>query len=418
MPFFGEAAESQIRNISVSLVKKVPNLRFNQDPWFPISIGSLFSPIRNGFVGIATPFYTTADKGVRYLQSTNIHDGHITNDTRVFVTKDFHAAHPKSVLKSDDIVMVQSGHSGECAVVGNEYAGCNCHALIIMSNVGASDSRFISFLLNGPVGRNKTRVLLTGNTVRHILASDMKTVSVNAPSLETQIKIADFLELIDKRIEVQNKIIEEKKREIIVLNDELYSHAIKTIHGFADIADNYSGLSGKNSEDFGKGASYITYLNVLNNRYIDKSSCGYVTIHKNEKQNTVLYGDVILTLSSETPEEVGVSSVYLGNDTLYLNSFCFGIRFKTEETVLPEYATWLFSTTAFRKHIYPFAQGSTRYNLNLGSFMKSSFAFPSVDDQRRFAGLLNRLEESTKLEIKMLDELKLAKSFLLQQLFI
>ena len=260
---------------------------------------------------------------------------------------------------------------------------------------------------------------LNTTTISRIYSSDLLGLRLFYPPIvEEQERISDFLSLLDQRIEVQNKIIEEKKREIIVLNDELYSHAIKTIHGFADIADNYSGLSGKNSEDFGKGASYITYLNVLNNRYIDKSSCGYVTIHKNEKQNTVLYGDVILTLSSETPEEVGVSSVYLGNDTLYLNSFCFGIRFKTEETVLPEYATWLFSTTAFRKHIYPFAQGSTRYNLNLGSFMKSSFAFPSVDDQRRFAGLLNRLEESTKLEIKMLDELKLAKSFLLQQLFI
>ena len=47
-----------------------------------------------------------------------------------------------------------------------------------------------------------------------------------------------------------------------------------------------------------------------------------------ESQNTVRYGDVLFTTSSETPEEVGMSSVWLENtENTYLNSFCFGFRF-------------------------------------------------------------------------------------------
>lgn len=46
-----------------------------------------------------------------------------------------------------------------------------------------------------------------------------------------------------------------------------------------------------------------------------------------KRQNTVQAGDVFFTTSSETPEEVGMSSVLLENsENTYLNSFCFGYR--------------------------------------------------------------------------------------------
>ena len=101
-----------------------------------VSLGDLFPFIRNGFVGTVTPFFTDREHGVRYLQGTNIHAGKITDDTVYYVTKDFNAKHSKNILKRDDILVVQSGHVGECAVVGKEYEGANCHALIIMSNGG------------------------------------------------------------------------------------------------------------------------------------------------------------------------------------------------------------------------------------------------------------------------------------------
>ncbi|MBQ6920476.1 MAG: restriction endonuclease subunit S, partial [Bacilli bacterium] len=168
----------------------------------------MFAPIRNGFVGIATPFYTTKEQGVRYLQSTNIHDGSIGDETCIYITKDFHQAHIKNELKETDILMVQSGHSGECAVVGKKYAGCNCHALIIMSSLGLSDSRFVCDYLNG-VGKAKTKILLTGNTVKHILASDVKDIRIMVPPIASQKRISDFMSLLTQRIQVQNKIIEE-----------------------------------------------------------------------------------------------------------------------------------------------------------------------------------------------------------------
>ena len=397
----------------------VPNLRFSgyEGSWNKVALCEVANIIGGGTPDTSNPLYWNGD--IDWFTPTEVGESKYVNESKRKITYAGLKSSSAKLLPRGSILLSTRASVGLASITTNPQGVTTNQGFQSVVPKRVEDSEFLYYVISNQNTQRELKTKANGSTFPEISNSKVSSIIVSLPpDPKERFEISRFLATIDERIRLQNKIIEEKKREIIVLNDELYSHAIKTIHGFADIADNYSGLSGKNSEDFGKGASYITYLNVLNNRYIDKSSCGYVTIHKNEKQNTVLYGDVILTLSSETPEEVGVSSVYLGNDTLYLNSFCFGIRFKTEETVLPEYATWLFSTTAFRKHIYPFAQGSTRYNLNLGSFMKSSFAFPSVDDQRRFAGLLNRLEESTKLEIKMLDELKLAKSFLLQQLFI
>ena len=82
-----------------------------------------FPFIRNGFVGTVTPYFTSEEQGVRYLEGTNIHDGVISDNEIIYVSKEFHQKHIRNELKNGDILMVQSGHVGECAVVDDKYAG-------------------------------------------------------------------------------------------------------------------------------------------------------------------------------------------------------------------------------------------------------------------------------------------------------
>ena len=46
---------------------------------------------------------------------------------------------------------------------------------------------------------------------------------------------------------------------------------------------------------------------MYSNNIINEKDFQYVAIKDDEKQNVVEYGDVLFTLSSETPEEVGDS---------------------------------------------------------------------------------------------------------------
>ena len=234
-----------------------------------------------------------------------------------------------------------------------------------------------------------------------------------------QDKIGYFLNLLDERIATQNKIIEKLESLIKGLNNSLYDRygdGIRT--SFAGLGYSYSGLSGKSAMDFGKGKPFITYLNVYSNNVVNENDYQYVQIDEGEKQNVVQYGDVLFTLSSETPEEVGIGSVYLGQDEVYLNSFCFGIHIVNEEQAYPPYISYYVSSTPFRKFIYPFAQGSTRFNLCKADFEKASITLPSLDNQKRIHLVLNSVAMKISTERAMLEQYVTQKQYLLRQMFI
>lgn len=187
---------------------------------------------------------------------------------------------------------------------------------------------------------------------------------------------------------------------------------------FAELGTSYSGLSGKSAQDFGSGKSFITYLNVYSNNVINENDFQYVTIKKGEKQNVVEYGDVLFTLSSETPEEVGIGSVYLGKEKVYLNSFCFGIHITNKEVAFPPYLSYYVSSTVFRKFIYPYAQGSTRFNLCKADFEKASIKLPTLENQKRIYSILSHIDSKIETERQMLDLYNSQKQYLLRQMFI
>lgn len=249
--------------------------------------------------------------------------------------------------------------------------------------------------------------------------SNFEKLPNHTTTKEEQRKLGYFLNLLDERIATQNKIIEKLQSLIKGLNDSLYKqngNAITT--SFSDLGHSYSGLSGKSSEDFGSGKPFITYLNVYSNSVVNENEYQYVRINDGEKQNIVQCGDVLFTLSSETPEEVGVGSVYLGIDEVFLNSFCFGFHIDNKELAYPPYFSYYVSSTPFRKFIYPFAQGSTRYNLCKADFEKASIKLPSLNNQKRIYAILNSIKGEIETEKNLLEYYTTQKQYLLRQMFI
>ena len=179
------------------------------------------------------------------------------------------------------------------------------------------------------------------------------------------------------------------------------SEQLKVELSFNDFGKPYSGLSGKSAEDFGNGWPYITYMNVYQNQIIDITDVGLVKINETEQQSVVRYGDILFTLSSETPDEVGMGAVYLGDAyPLYLNSFCFGVHITDESKIFSPFLAYYISTKSFRKAVFPLAQGSTRFNLQKNDFMKKIFHFPTVKKQSEIYSVLKAY--SDKLSICLL----------------
>ena len=167
-------------------------MKFDNVPFVPLD--TIFPNIRNGFVGTVTKYFTTREKGIRYLEGTNIHNGIISDNEELYVTREFHQKHIKNELKADDILMVQSGHIGECAVVGEKYKGANCHALIIMSNGGNCLSKFYVHYFHTAEGMRHLKPAITDGNIKHVLAGKMNFVKVPYPSITDQKRVVSLLD--------------------------------------------------------------------------------------------------------------------------------------------------------------------------------------------------------------------------------
>lgn len=280
-----------------------------------------------------------------------------------------------------------------------------------------SDNEFVYYSIQSAFPRYLSSIAV--QAVPIISKSAFELLPNQRPCLQEQKKIGKMLSLLDERIATQNKIIDKLQSLIKGLNDFLYTqYGGEVLTSFAELGTSYSGLSGKSAQDFGSGKPFITYLNVYSNNVIKENDFQYVAIKDDEKQNVVKYGDVLFTLSSETPEEVGVGSVYLGKEKVYLNSFCFGIHITNTEVAFSPYLSYYVSLTAFRKFIYPYAQGSTRFNLCKADFEKASIKLPTLADQKRIYSVLGHIDCKIETERQMLNLYNSQKQYLLRQMFI
>ena len=186
-----------------------------------------------------------------------------------------------------------------------------------------------------------------------------------------------------------------------------------------EIGESFNGLSGKSKDDFGEGKPYIQYKQVFSDAAINVNECGLVNIYNGENQRQVQYGDIFFTVSSETPDEIGMSSVLINKvDEMYLNSFCFGIRPFSLDFINPLYMCFLLRNSIFRSAVIKLAQGSTRYNLSKVGLMKLSIPLPLMQEQNQIAQFLQSIRKKIQIESEIIEKWLLQKEFLLQNIFI
>ena len=168
---------------------------------------------------------------------------------------------------------------------------------------------------------------------------------------------------------------------------------------FGNCGTTYGGLNGKTKEDFGHGnARFIPYTNVFDNPLTDTKRLEAVEI--DSSQNQVAYGDAFFTVSSETPDEVGMSSVWLSDqEDVYLNSFCFGYR--QDSTFDPHYLAYMLRSRSVRSNLTLLAQGISRFNISKNKVMELSVPVPSAVEQKQLGQYFTRLDSLITLHQRM-----------------
>lgn len=407
-------------------IKRAPELRFKgfSDDWEQRKLGNI-KDVRDGTHD--SPKYK--DEGYPLVTSKNLTDtGLDLTNISLISQNDFDTINQRSKVDIGDILFGMIGTIGKPVLVDeNEFAIKN---VALLKKGGTIKNEFLIQLLKSPVFNRYLCKENVGGTQKFIGLNQIRNFQFFIPSIEEQIKIGIMFQKLDHTITLHQRKLDKLKQLKQGYLQKLFPKPGETVPkirfvNFEDVWEQYklgklgntfTGLSGKTKEDFGHGdAKFVTYVNVFRNPISNPSGTERVEI--DEKQNQVKYGDIFFTTSSETPEEVGLSSVWLENtENVYLNSFCFGYRLTVEFD--PYYLAFMLRSPAIRKKIMFLAQGISRYNISKKKVMEIEVIVPDTDEQRKVGSFFSQLDHIITLHQSKLDKLKSIKQSLLQKMFI
>lgn len=405
----------------------VPKLRFKEfcGEWEEKKLGDVCK-IYDGTH--QTPKYV--EKGIKFLSVENIKNIYKSNK---YITEDaFKKEFKNNRICNNDILMTRIGDIGTPAIVKtNEYFAYYVSLALLKCNEKINPIFLTQFIQGHSFQSELWKRTLHIAFPKKINKGEIGECKISIPSLPEQTKIADFLSTVDDKIQNQQDKITHLENIKKGFMQKIFSRKIrfKDDNGnefpeweenkLGDLGSFYGGLSGKNKEDFIDGnKKYITYMNVYKNIFINNSILENVQIGIEEKQNTVKYGDIIFTQSSETVEEVGLSSVYLYNDEPLLNSFCMGFHISNLHFINPLFIGYLMRSNKIRKYIMKEGQGISRINLSGNRLLNMVFKLPCLEEQNKIADFLSLFDEKIDVEKETLEHLKELKKGLLQQMFV
>lgn len=174
-----------------------------------------------------------------------------------------------------------------------------------------------------------------------------------------------------------------------------------------DLYEVHNGLS-KGSKFFGSGYGFLSFSTVFNNYFIPDELPDLVqSTEKEQESYSIKRGDIFLTRTSETADELGMSCVALKDyPHATYNGFTKRLRPITDK-VVPEYIGYYMRMPSFRNEFMAFSTMTTRASLRNEDLLGLKVNLPNLDKQSSIANILREYDyliENNQKQIKLLEE--------------
>ncbi|MCB5658592.1 restriction endonuclease subunit S [Bacteroides fragilis] len=333
--------------------------------------------------------------------------------------------------KANDVIIPCSGETAidistaRCVLFNNILLGGDLNIIRLKYD----DGGFFAYQLNGARKKDIARVA-QGVSVVHLYGENLKQIRVYYPNIEEQRKITHLLSLIDGRIATQNKIIEDLKKLKSAIIEKVFcppnqKQPVCRIKGFEQPLTTYkmnafcSRIATKNMDAkcslvLTIAAQYglVNQGSFFNKSVASENLTGYYLLHKGEFAYNRSYsaGYDWGTVKRLDNCDEGVLS------TLY-------ICFKINETIVDsDFLTYYFESTKWHKGLSDIAGEGARnhglLNVSMTDYFNTKHRFPSMEEQKVIAKMLNAITEREKKAIVLGECYRKQKQFLLCQMFI
>ena len=277
---------------------------------------------------------------------------------------------------------------------------------------------YIYHLLNTDEFNRKVMVRCTGSSYPAINSEDLATIHLYyTPDKKEQLKISRLLDLLDKRIATQNKIIEDLKKLKSAISKHLFvrKDLLETTICLSDIATLKNGYAFQSGMYNALGKwKILTISNVSGERYINDKDCNCIIKLPNDIQDhqVLKEGDILISLTGN----VGRVSLCKAGD--YLLNQRVGLL-QLAKNVDQEFLYQILSSQRFENNMIACGQGAAQMNIGKGDV--ESFVLPyssNVNNIRLVAKILHLYDECVINELRRLILLTMQKQYFLAQMFI
>ena len=377
-------------------VLNVPALRFPEftDEWKEVLFASNLERLENG------ANYNTNDKdGVPMSRIETISTG------RIDYTKVGHCSTPQKIehyiMRYGDILFSHINslkHIGKTAYYSAEeplYHGMNLLLFRCKNNV---DSKFFFFLINNTHFIRKCQILAKQAVNQaSISTSDLKKIKVYIPDINEQSKIQKFLSLIEKRIELQNKIIEDLKKLKSALYQEMFGSLVAPTLKLGQVAEIVKGKQVNGTELLEQGNYYVMNGGTLPSGWLNNFNTEANTISISEGGNSCGY-------------------VQYNTSPYWSGGHCYSLKIlhpkKTSDLYLYHFLKWQ------EENIMALRIGSSLPNIQKKDLLRFPIILPTITQQNKIVSILSAIEVKVSCEISITKYFIKQKEYLLGQLFI
>ncbi len=394
--------------------------------WKEFSIGEIADPAdRYSFSGgpfgsnLKSEEYT--EGGVRIIQLQNIGDGHFKDNYKIYTSKEKADELLSCNIYPGEIILSKMGDPVARATLipdSEERYLMASDGIRLKVDTARFDSVFILNAINSPQFRSSAEAVSVGSTRKRIGLTTLKGLTIYAPPLPEQKKIAEILSGIDRAIA---KLIY-KSQKLDALQASLTEEFVQELQGKMDLAElqEYAEVRtgvAKNAKSEGD-MTEMPYMRVANvqDGYLDLSEIKTISIDRGRIQRYLLQaGDVLINEGGDL-DKVGRGVIWRGviKECLHQNHV-FAVR--CSERLTPEFLSLLLKSAYSKNYFLGCAKQTTNLaSINSTQLKQFPIPVPDLRSQEQFISHITSVKELNSAITNEISGLEATKKAVAQDL--
>ena len=407
-----------------------PTLRFKEfESKVEVKKLGNISNIVVGFVGTVSDQYCDPNEGIPFVRTQNVREGYFSIENLEYVTKEFHKKNKKSQIFNGDVLIARVGaNMGMVCAVENLDTEANCANVIIIKNNPQLNSQYLSLFLNSENGQKQIHSGGAGGAQAVFNTTLAKEISFPYFPLQEQTKIASFLSAVDEKINhltQKHQLLSQYKQGMM---QKLFSQQIR--------------FKADDGSEFGEWDEYS--LDTLLSKIIDNRGKTPVTEANLEiplievnaiGQRRIKYEKVSKYFSEDTFQNwfraylehqdilfstvgnTAICSIYTDEIKAGIAQNIVGLRANTK-LIQPTFLYYLLTEISNNQKFKSIEMQAVQPSIKVSQMIHLTFLTPCLEEQIKIADFLSSIDQKIEVVTQQIEQGKLWKKGLLQQMFV